>query len=132
MGFLLKIITPKGVYLSKEIDSLNIKLSTGYRTILKNHANLIGVLDYAPMHIVNGKEVDFYALHGGAINVKNGEVSLITNAIEHAKDIDVARAKAAKKRAQDRINAKDSNTDIKRAQLALARAVARLKVTNQN
>lgn len=130
MGFLLEIVTPRGVYFKKEVDSLTVKLTSGYRTILKGHTPLIGSLAYAPMHTISGGKIDNYALHGGAINVTKEKVTLIVNAVEHAKDIDVARAKAAKERAESRLSKKDPDLDIKRAQLALSRALVRLEVNN--
>ena len=41
---------------------------------------------------------------------------------------DIERAKQAAKRAQDRLDKKDPNTNMKRAQLALARAINRISV----
>ena len=130
MGFLLEIVTPRGVYLTKQVDSLTVKLTSGYRTILKGHAPLIGSLGYAPMHTITTGKVDNYAIHGGAINITKEKVTLIVNAVEHAKDIDAARAKAAKERAESRLSKKDPNLDIKRAQLALTRALVRLEVNS--
>lgn len=127
MGFSLEIITPRGIYSTLEVDSLTIKLTSGYRTLLAGHTPLIGSLAYAPMHVVKNGKVDYYAVHGGAIDVTKEKVVIICNAIEHAKDIDAARAKAAKERAENRLQNKDSNLDIKRAQLALERALARLE-----
>lgn len=127
MEFSLEIITPRGIYLEEKVTSLTIKLTSGYRTFLAGHTPLIGSLDYAPAHIIKNGKTDFYAVHGGAINVTKEKVIVICNAIEHAEDIDVARAKASKERAEQRIKSKDPNIDIKRARLALARALARLK-----
>ena len=123
----LEIVTPKGVYLTEEVDSLTIRLTSGYRTFLPGHYPLIGSLDYAPMHTIKNGEINYYAIHGGAINVTKEKTVLICNAIEHAKDIDAVRAKYAHERATKRLSKKDPNIDIKRAQLALARALARLK-----
>ena len=131
MEFSLEIITPKGIYLQENVTSLTIKLTSGYRTFLAGHAPLIGSLDYAPAHVVRNGKIDFYAVHGGAINVTKEKVIVICNAIEHADDIDVARAKQSKERAEKRINEKDSSTDVKRARLALARALARLKTAEE-
>ena len=44
---------------------------------------------------------------------------------------DIARAKESKKRAEERIKSKDPNVDVKRARLALARALARLKAAEE-
>lgn len=126
MEFSLEIVTPKGVYLSTKVTSLTIKLTSGYRTFLANHAPLIGSLAYAPMHLIKDGKQEKYAIHGGAINVTKEKIIVITNAIEHAKDIDLERAKAAKERAELRLNKKDPNLDVKRAELALQRALARI------
>ena len=132
MGFSLQIITPKGIYFSDEVDSLTIKMTTGYRTFLAGHLPLIGSLDYAPMHLVKGGKVYNYALHGGAINVTKEKVSVVCNAIESAEEIDKERALAAKERAEKRIQEKDPNIDLKRAQLALQRSLIRLEVLDKN
>ena len=125
--FKLRIITPKGEYLTKDVESLTLKLTSGYRTILTGHAEMIGTLDYAPMHFINEGKTQSFALHGGAINVKKDEVILIVNAIEAKEDIDISRAKEAKIRAETRLNDKKEGLDIKRARLALARAISRIK-----
>jgi len=128
MTFSLEIVTPRGIYLTGQVDSLTIKLTTGYRTILAGHMPLIGSLAYAPMHLVlNGKRQD-YAIHGGAINITKEKVSVVCNAIERDSEIDKERALAAKERAEKRLKEKDSDIDLKRAQLALQRSLIRLEV----
>ena len=131
MAFLLSIVTPKGLYLEDNVDSLNIKLSSGYRTFLTGHVPLIGAVDYAPMHFVKGDKRENFAVHGGAINVTKEKITLIVNGIENKKDIDVNRAKAAKDRAEKRLQSKDPDIDIKRAQVALLRAIARIKTCDE-
>ena len=129
MSFKLAIISPKGIYLEKDVESLTVKLTSGYRTILSHHAPLIGALAYAPMHFVENGKVKYFALHGGAISIKENKVTLIVNAVEAKEDIDLNRAKEAKKRAEERLSKKDDdiNIDVKRAQLALTRALTRIK-----
>jgi len=131
MGFLLQIITPKGIYFDKEVESLTVKLSSGYRTILKGHTPLIGSLAYAPMHLVMGGKTEEFALHGGALNVTKEKVSLVCNAIERKSEIDLARAKKAKERAEKRLQDKDPDIDVKRAQLALQRALIRVELASK-
>ena len=132
MGFSLEIVTPRGIYLTEEVESLTIKLSSGYRTILKGHTPLIGSLAYAPMRYVKNGKLEEFAVHGGAINVTKEKITLVCNAIENKKEIDVARAKAAKERAEKRIKDKDPNIDLKRAQLALQRALVRLELAGKD
>lgn len=127
MDFFIEIITPRGIYLSEKVSSLTVKLTSGYRTFLAGHEALIGSLDYAPMHIIKNGVTNYYAIHGGAVNVTKEKITLLCNAIEHANDIDVARALESKERAEKRLSEKDENLDVKRARLALARALARLQ-----
>lgn len=131
MNFSLEIITPRGIYFKNEVSSLTIKLSSGYRTILAGHAPLIGSLSYAPMHLVRDGKTYEYALHGGAINITKEKVSVVCNAIESKFEIDLARAKAAKERAEKRLQNKDPNVDVKRAHLALQRALIRLELASK-
>ena len=131
MGFSLQIITPRGIYFTEEVESLTIKLTSGYRTILAGHMPLIGSLAYAPMHLVKDGKVMNYAVHGGAINVTKEKVTVICNAIENETEIDEARALAAKERAEKRLAEKDPNIDLKRAQLALQRSLIRLEVLSK-
>ena len=134
MSFQLVIISPRGVYLNKEVESLTVKLTSGYRTILSHHANLIGALAYAPMHFVEKGKTYQFAIHGGAISIKDNKVSLIVNAVEAKEEIDIKRAKDAKDRAEQLLAKKDTdiNIDVKRAELALARAMARIKTYEEN
>ena len=132
MAFQLEIITPKGIYFSESVESLTIKLGSGYRTFLTGHTPLIGSLAYAPMHIIKSGKMEEYAIHGGAINVTKEKISVVCNAIENKKDIDKKRALAAKERAEKRLQDKDPNIDIKRAQLALQRALIRLELAGKD
>ena len=131
MGFSLEIITPKGIYFNETVDSLTLKLGSGYRTFLTGHTPLIGSLAYAPMHLFKNGKIEEYAIHGGAINVTKEKISVVCNAIENKKEIDKERAKAAKERAEKRLKEKDPNLDLKRAQLALQRALIRLEVAGR-
>lgn len=131
MGFSLRIITPRGVYFNQEVQSLTVKLSSGYRTILKGHAPLIGSLAYAPMHFIKDGKLEEFAVHGGAMNITKEKVTLVCNAIEKKSDIDPERARKAKERAEKRLKDKDSNIDLKRAQLSLQRALVRLELSSK-
>lgn len=129
MSFKLSIVTPKGLYNEFDVDSLTIKLTTGYRTFLSGHAPLIGAIDIGVMHIVvNGKTL-YYAIHGGAINVTKEKTIILTNAIEKSDEIDVNRANLSLERAKNRLNEKDINVDVKRAELAIKRAMVRLETS---
>ena len=129
--FKLKIMTPEGLYFDEEVSSLTLKLITGYVTILSKHHPMIGIVDYAPMHLVKNNKTYYYALHGGVLNIKDEEVVILTNAIENAKDIDVSRALSAKKRAEQRLASTNDIVEINRAKSAIVRALSRIDTVNK-
>ena len=131
MSFLVKIVTPRGLYATFDVSSITLRLTTGERTILKGHAPLIGALDLAPMHLIIDGETKYFALLGGAININEGIVNILTNAIEAKEDIDITRALEAKARAEQRLKLNDPNIDVKRAELALKRALVRISTSSQ-
>lgn len=133
MSFKLSIVTPKGLYEEVFVDSLNIKMTSGYRTFLSGHAPLVGSLDIGIMHILKDGKMIYYAIHKGAINVKKDEIVIITSAIEKSNEIDIERAQKSLTRANERLNNnKDINIDVKRAKLALQRALTRIEVSKLN
>ena len=70
------------------------------------------------------------ATSGGFLEVKNNRISLVVESAEFAEQIDVERAKSAEKRAKERL-AKKGEVDMLRAEMALTRALNRLKVSSQ-
>ncbi|MDD7281348.1 ATP synthase F1 subunit epsilon [Floccifex sp.] len=125
----LRIVTPKGNYLTRDVKSIHIKSVEGEMTILSNHIPIFASI--VPNDLVleeeNG-EKNHYALSGGFLHFENNEALLLTDAIEGKGEIDLERAKKAYERARKRIEKKDSDTDMKRAQLALQRAIIRIHV----
>lgn len=62
--------------------------------------------------------------------MNNNVLTVLAESAENAKDIDAARAEAAKKRAEARLASRDENIDRARAQAALNRALVRLSLAN--
>ncbi len=59
----------------------------------------------------------------------NNTLTLLAEAAEPVKEIDVERAKQAKKRAEERLSSDDKSIDKKRARKALQRAENRIKLS---
>lgn len=125
----VKISTPEGLYKELDTEMLNITTIDGQRGLNHGHMPIVLVLDIGPMHTYEDGVKTEYAVAGGICYFRNNVAEILTDAIENKKDIDVNRAEAAKERAEKRIENHDSNTDIKRAQIALNKALNRLKVS---
>lgn len=71
------------------------------------------------------------AVSGGFVEVRPDQVTILAQAAETAEGIDKERAAAARQRAQERLNSQSDDTDIRRAELALQRALNRLDVAGK-
>ena len=130
---LLEIATPdKGEVFAKDINMLICRSIAGELGILPKHARLLTELVPNALRIkVDGGETLLF-VSGGFMEVTPEKITILADSAETPDDIDVDRAKAAYKRAEERVNAAkskgDTDVDLIRAEAALARAKARLLV----
>ena len=129
--FLLEIYTPYGKYFDRYVDELVIQTEEYVLGILPNHAPLIAKVKTNKMEIVQNGERKCYANGEGLINVTKEKVVLIVESIESKDEIDIDRARAAKKRAEERLK-EPLNIDIERATKALIRANNRIEIYENN
>lgn len=127
----IRIVTPRGLYLEEPIKSIHARSTEGEFTLLPNHIPIVMALVPCKMVLTttDGEKHD-YAISGGFLSFNNNHASLMTDAIEGKEQIDIARAKAAYLRARQRLEKKDTDTNMKRSELALKRALNRLHVTD--
>ena len=131
--FQVSIFTPFGKYLVTDCDYLSTKTGVGVIGILANHAPLVSDLEISKLIIKNDNDTKIYAISGGVINIKKDHsVTLLVNSIERNDEIDVERAKAAQKRAEDRINNSTNQKEIQKAKISLLRALNRIDVSNNS
>lgn len=124
-----KIVTPSGVYQDLEASMINLVSVSGQLGILPSHMPLVTMLKISEMSILTpDQKKERYAISGGMFYFENDEATICCDAIENVKDIDLDRAVAAKERAEKRIFAKDPNIDLRRAELALSKALNRIKI----
>lgn len=130
--FLVEIVTPERKVYEETANMVSVKGVEGELGILPNHIPLVTPLRIAPVTIKrDGGKVDVVAVNGGFIEVRKDKVVILAESAELAQDIDVARAEAAKQRAQQRLAAKQDEIDFRRAEHALQRALNRLDITQR-
>lgn len=124
----IKIITPLGLYTERDVEAVNVRSVEGEMTLLPMHTPIVAMLETCKLQLMeNGKYKD-YALAGGMLHLKDDQLKILTDAIEGQAEIDIERARRAKERAERRLQKKDAHTNIKRAEVALAKAINRIKV----
>lgn len=126
--FNVKIVTPEAPVRSFETEQINIVTPNGEMGILSNHMPLVTMLNISIMTSILSGGREKYAIAGGVLFFKNNEATILSDAVEHEGDIDLARAEHAKQRAEERLRSKDPEIDAKRAQIALLKALNRIDI----
>lgn len=129
--FLLEIVTPERLIFSEQVNSLVVRGAEGELGILPGHVPFVTPLQIAPVSIkADGKELKI-AVAGGFVEVRKEKVVILAESAELATEIDVIRAKAALERAETRLTSQGSKDqyDHRRAEIALQKAMNRLKVS---
>lgn len=75
-----------------------------------------------------GSNTDYVAVNGELLRSSPDVVTILAQSAERAETIDLARAQAAKARAEQRLQNNDGSNDDKRANLALKRAINRIQI----
>jgi F-type H+-transporting ATPase subunit epsilon len=128
MTFQLLIITPKQKVFDGPIDLLNVMTSAGQLGILARHTPLLTVVQTSALHVVEGHTTTYYATSGGVLSVQRDKVLLLLDTIERADQIDLQRAKASLKRAEQRLKQKEEKTEELRIKASITRALNRIQV----
>ncbi|MCM3442878.1 F0F1 ATP synthase subunit epsilon [Metabacillus halosaccharovorans] len=126
---LVNVVTPDGPVYDADVEMVSVKAQSGELGILPGHIPMVAPLQIGAVRLKKGSSTELVAVTGGFIEVRPDKVTILAQAAETAESIDVNRAQAAKKRAEERLNQKTEDIDFKRAELALKRAINRLDVT---
>ncbi|MBO8175980.1 MAG: F0F1 ATP synthase subunit epsilon [Bacillus sp. (in: Bacteria)] len=124
----VSIVTPDGPVYESDVEMVSAKAQSGELGILPGHIPMVAPLQIGAVRLKKGGNTELVAVSGGFLEVRPDKVTILAQAAEKASEIDVERAKAAKERAERRLQAKQEDIDFKRAELALKRAMNRINV----
>lgn len=128
----LEIVTAEKLIYSEDVDMVVAPGVDGYLGILPRHTPLMTMLNPGELRIKKGGEEVSMAITGGFLEVRPDKVVILADAAERAEEIDIARAEAARKRAEERLAGKAPQAaDLARAQASLMRALIRLRVAEK-
>lgn len=129
----LIVVTPERQLLRETVVEVTIPGLDGAIGILPGHAPLItelGIGELSYRTTTTSHPVLLSVVRGFA-EVLPERVTLLAETAERAEEIDLARAEAAKARAEQRLASNDTNIDWDRATVALQRAVIRIQVARK-
>jgi len=132
----LEIVTPDRAVAHAEVDEIAIPAEHGYIGILPGHTPLLTSLKVGEMWYRKGGERHFLSVAFGFAEVQADRVIVLARIAEKAEEIDIARAEAAKRRAEERLSqtrpaAGQVDHDLERARIAMMKALVRLNVATR-
>lgn len=131
----LRIMTPEREFFNGEVISLTVRSIDGELCILAHHLPMIAALEVGEIALriadpETGEETVRRAFaSGGFVEVLTDRVMCFTQACEWPEEIDVRRAEESRIRAEERLRQKQSVVEYKSSKIALARAMARLRIS---
>lgn len=125
--FKLSIISPERSFFEGDCEFLEFVSTEGEIGVYAKHIPLTTILEPCVMKIHNDGEEKKAAIMGGFVEILGDKVTVLAEDAEWPGEIDRARAEQARERAEDRLTAKQEGIDMRRAEAALKRAVARIE-----
>ena len=126
----LEIVTPYGLILSEDVDEVSCTGSEGDFGVLPGHVPFFTTLKIGMLAYKKGSATKYVFVNWGYAEVGPEEVMILADSAEKSEDIDLERAKAAIKRAEERLK-KVEEFDFARSTSSLERAVARVQVAEK-
>ena len=130
--FKLEVVTPDKLLVDREVESVVATGVEGEFGVLAGHVPFLATLGIGELRFNQGSGTEYAAVSGGFAEVTGEKVTVLAEAAELARDIDVDRAKRARERAEQRISqAHKEQIDFVRAEVALKRALLRLHMADK-
>ena len=99
--------------------------------MLPGHTPLLAVLGAGELWYRQGQEKHYLAIAFGFAEVQSERVTILAQIAEKAEEIDLSRAEAAKKRAEERLAHAAVDMDAERARIALLKSLIRVQVASR-
>jgi F-type H+-transporting ATPase subunit epsilon len=127
----LEIVSADRSLVNETVDEVEIPGMDGYFGVLPGHTPLLALLGLGLLWYRQGTEKHYLAIAFGFAEAGPDRVTILAEIAERADDIDVARAEAAKKRAEDRLAKPTMDMDFERARIAMMKSLIRLQVATR-
>jgi F-type H+-transporting ATPase subunit epsilon len=127
----LQIVSADRSLVNELVDEVEIPGSDGYFGVLPGHTPLLALLGAGELWYRQGQEKHYLVIAFGFAEVQPDAVTILAQIAEKADDVDVARAEAAKKRAEERLATPAMQMDFERARIAMLKSLIRLQVATR-
>ena len=127
----LQIVSADRSLVNEQADEIQIPGAGGYFGVLPGHTPLLATLQVGQLWYRQGQDKHYLSLAFGFAEVQPDRVTILAQIAEKAEEIDVTRAEAAKKRAEERLSKPTMDVDFERARVALMKSLIRLQVASR-
>jgi F-type H+-transporting ATPase subunit epsilon len=122
----LEVVTPDRLVLSEDVEYIGAPGVQGEFGVLSNHIPFLSALGIGSLYYKKDGKRFYVFVAGGFAEVSPNKVTILAEISERAEEIDIARAKKARERAEERLRQAQDRLEYARAQAALSRAMTRL------
>jgi F-type H+-transporting ATPase subunit epsilon len=124
----VEISAPERMPVQFEATQVTVPGGEGVFTVLPGHTPMLSTLGMGVLIAWDESgEARFFAINSGFAEVLDNRVVILATTAEGEQELDEDRARAAMQRAQERIRKPSDDTDIRRAEAALRRALSRIE-----
>jgi F-type H+-transporting ATPase subunit epsilon len=117
---------------NETVDEVEIPGAEGYFGVLPGHTPVLALLGAGELWYRQGTEKHYLSMAFGFAEVQPDQVTILAQIAELATEIDLARAEAAKKRAEERLARPTVDMDAERARISLLKSLIRIQVATRH
>lgn len=131
---LFKIITPERIVFSEEVSSVSLMTPDGEITVLPHHVPLVTLAVAGEIRYTHEGVEKHVAVSGGFTEIKaDNSITILADTAEHAAEIDLDRAEAARAKASKLMSEVRDKEDVNYAALSIKieKELARIKTGNK-
>jgi F-type H+-transporting ATPase subunit epsilon len=122
-----EVATPERLVVDESVDEVILPSVEGYMGVRPGHAPLLAKLDIGEISYRQGSNTKYAATSGGFAEVLRDSVRVLAETVEHAEEIDIARAKRSKSKAEELLKTEKEPDKFHRAEVRLKRAISRIQ-----
>ena len=131
MPLQLQIVSAERSLVNERVDEVEIPGAEGYFGVLPGHTPLLALLGAGELWYRKGQDITYLAVAYGFAEVLPDRVTVLAQIAEPAEEIDIVRAEASRKRAEERLGKSAVDLDAERARIALLKSLIRLQVASR-
>ena len=127
----LQIVSAERSLVNEKVDEVEIPGFDGYFGVLPGHTPLLAALSVGTLWYRQGSDKQYLLIAFGFAEVQPDRVTILAQVAERAEEIDLGRAEAAKRRAEERLSSASTDLDVERARIAMLKALVRLQAAER-